>query len=83
MELLYLYIKRYDDVFENQQINFSSNYNIEYKDGCLNIEYKNNNMKGYYGDNIKNITLLHEYSYAAEPPVQFRLSHLSRRSEPL
>ena len=24
-----------------------------------------------------------EYSYAAEPPVQFRLSHLSRRSEPL
>lgn len=53
MELLYLYIKRYDDVFENQQINFSSNYNIEYKDGCLNIEYKNNNMKGYYGDNIK------------------------------
>lgn len=26
---------------------------------------------------------LDEYSYAAEPPVQFRLSHLSRRSEPL
>ena len=68
MELLYLYIKRYDDVFENQQINFSSNYNIEYKDGCLNIEYKDNHI---------------EYSYAAEPPVQFRLSHLSRRSEPL
>lgn len=42
MELLYLYIKRYDDVFENQQINFSSNYNIEYKDGCLNIEKKDN-----------------------------------------
>lgn len=59
MELLYLYIKRYDDVFENQQINFSSNYNIEYKDGCLNIEKKDNHMKGYYGDNVKNITLLH------------------------
>ena len=27
--------------------------------------------------------LISEYSYAAEPPVQFRLSHLSRRSEPL
>ena len=26
---------------------------------------------------------LSEYSYAAEPPVQFRLSHLSRRSVPL
>lgn len=24
-----------------------------------------------------------EYSYGAEPPAQFRLSHLSRRSEPL
>ena len=24
-----------------------------------------------------------EYSYAAEPPVQVRLRHLSRRSEPL
>ena len=48
MELLYLYIKRYDDVFENQQINFSSNYNIEYKDGCLNIEYKNNIYKFIY-----------------------------------
>ena len=28
-------------------------------------------------------TIYLEYSYAAEPPVQFRLSHLSRRSEPL
>ena len=27
--------------------------------------------------------VIDEYSYAAEPPVQFRLSHLSRRSEPL
>ena len=30
-----------------------------------------------FGSNVS------EYSYAAEPPVQFRLSHLSRRSEPL
>lgn len=29
------------------------------------------------------VNLSSEYSYAAEPPVQFRLSHLSRRSEPL
>lgn len=34
-------------------------------------------------DFIHNFQLLFEYSYAAEPPVQFRLSHLSRRSEPL
>lgn len=31
----------------------------------------------------KEYTIQDEYSYAAEPPVQFRLSHLSRRSEPL
>ena len=31
----------------------------------------------------KDLANLSEYSYAAEPPVQFRLSHLSRRSEPL
>ena len=29
------------------------------------------------------ITQPTEYSCAAEPPVQYRLSHLSRRSEPL
>ena len=32
---------------------------------------------------IRNVNISIEYSYAAEPPVQFRLSHLSRRSEPL
>ena len=32
---------------------------------------------------ISELSGLTEYSYAAEPPVQFRLSHLSRRSEPL
>lgn len=32
---------------------------------------------------LKHMPILFEYSYAAEPPVQFRLSHLSRRSEPL
>ena len=31
----------------------------------------------------KSTDATNEYSYAAEPPVQFRLSHLSRRSEPL
>lgn len=43
--------------------------------GCDNINIYI--ITAYYPD-TKN-----EYSYAAEPPVQFRLSHLSRRSEPL
>lgn len=37
----------------------------------------------YMKDHKYKISEKGEYSYAAEPPVQFRLSHLSRRSEPL
>ena len=37
----------------------------------------------YQGKVLNRKKKLYEYSYAAEPPVQFRLSHLSRRSEPL
>ena len=40
------------------------------------------NHKGIYNKNIVN-QVQNEYSYAAEPPVKYRLSHLSRRSEPL
>lgn len=39
--------------------------------GILEEELKDKKLEGE----------LIEYSYAAEPPVQFRLSHLSRRSE--
>lgn len=40
-------------------------------------------MLDIHNDAIRESEELDEYSYAAEPPVQFRLSHLSRRSEPL
>lgn len=59
MELLYLYIKRYEDVFEDQQINFSSNYCIEYNNGHLNIEKKENSVKDYYGNKVKTVTMFH------------------------
>ena len=59
MELLYLYIKRYDDIFENQEINFSLNCRVEYTDGRLNIEKKDNNIKNYYGDKVKTVTMVH------------------------
>lgn len=59
MELLYLYIKRYDDIFENQEINFSLNYRVEYTDGRLNIEKKDNNIKNYYGDKVETVTMVH------------------------
>ena len=39
--------------------------------------------QGTFMKAMKKLKDYFEYSYAAEPPVQFRLSHLSRRSEPL
>ena len=50
-------------------------------------EFQDRRVENIYekeGANYSEIVrALIEYSYAAEPPVQFRLSHLSRRSEPL
>lgn len=43
----------------------------------LKLNYKN------LWESVNRKIFFYEYSYAAEPPVQFRLSHLSRRSEPL
>lgn len=43
----------------------------------------NNTLEKFYNLGIDGLVRENEYSYAAEPPVQFRLSHLSRRSEPL
>lgn len=59
MELLYLYIKNYDDIFENQQINFSSNYYVEYKEGNLKIQKNTDSLKKYYGDIVTTITMFH------------------------
>ena len=55
---------------------------IDEYDVPLDKAFENN----YYNEMIillRNMLKQSEYSYAAEPPVQFRLSHLSRRSEPL
>ena len=59
MELVYLYIKKYDDIFENQQINFSSNYYVEYKEGNLKIQKNMDSLKQYYGDIVTTITMFH------------------------
>lgn len=59
MELLCLYIKKYDDIFENQQVNFSSNYYVEYKEGNLKIQKNTDSLKKYYGDIVTTITMFH------------------------
>ncbi len=59
MELVYLYIKEMNGFISDQHINFSDNFEVQLsKEGILNIEKKENPLKGFYGDNIKNMTLL-------------------------
>ena len=53
--------------------------------GCIDQDDTNPTIDKITAADCDSFLLLRyiEYSYAAEPPVQFRLSHLSRRSEPL
>lgn len=57
MELIYLYIRKYENIFENIGFNFSSNYVADFKDNCLTIEENKNSIKQYYGENINNVVL--------------------------
>ncbi|WP_205839284.1 AAA family ATPase [Velocimicrobium porci] len=57
MELIYLYIKKYEEVFENVEFNFSSNYIATMKNNQLLIEKNKKSVKKYYGDNINNVVM--------------------------
>lgn len=58
MELIYLYIRNYGDIFKNVGFNFSSNYIASFKNNFLTIENNTNSVKGYYGDNVNNVVML-------------------------
>lgn len=57
MELLYLYIKEYDGLFENEQFNFSSKYIAELRNNELSINENHNSIKDYYGNNVSNVVM--------------------------
>lgn len=57
VELIYLYIKKYEEVFENVEFNFSSNYIATMKNNQLLIEKNKKSVKKYYGDNINNVVM--------------------------
>ena len=52
MELIYLYIKQCENVFENVEFNFSSNYIATMKNNELLVKENQNTVKNYYGNNI-------------------------------
>ena len=57
MELIYLYIRKYEEVFENEEFNFSSNYMATIKDNWLSVEKNVNSIKNYYGKNVNNVVM--------------------------
>ena len=57
VELIYLYIRKYEEVFENEEFNFSSNYMATIKDNWLSVEKNVNSIKNYYGKNVNNRAL--------------------------
>lgn len=57
MELIYLYIRRYENVFEDVGFNFSSNYVTTLKNNQLLVEKNRSAIKWYYGKNINNVIM--------------------------
>lgn len=55
MELIYLYIRKYENLFEEQEFNFSSNFSAAFKEGKLMVEENKNALKHYYGENVNNV----------------------------
>lgn len=56
MELIYVYIGKYR-LFENQQINFSNKFKVNYEQGKLTIE-KNKDYVNIYPEHITNISAI-------------------------
>ena len=57
MELIYLYIKKYENIFEDKEFNFSSNYVASLKSNQLVVEENENAIKQYYGENVNNVVM--------------------------
>lgn len=53
-----MYVKRFGNFIYNQEITFTNNFNITFKDGILEVEKVKSQISKVYGENIKNITVL-------------------------
>lgn len=57
MELIYLYVRKYDELFSEQEFNFSPNYHATLKNNELFLEKTKNMFGDYYGNNITNVSM--------------------------
>lgn len=58
MELIYLYVEKFEDILIKQEINFSPNFNVKIKHKKLIIENKVSYINKLYPSNIKNINMI-------------------------
>ncbi len=57
MELIYLYIRKYENIFENVDFNFSSIFFAKIENNQLLVEYNQKAIKKYYGDNVNSVVM--------------------------
>lgn len=57
MELIYLYIKKYKNIFENVEFNFSSNYVATLKNSRLVVRGNKEAINKYYGANVNSVVM--------------------------
>lgn len=58
MELIYVYIKRFGDFIYNQEMQLSNDFEVTLEDKILKVKKTDNYLSDYYGERIKNISLL-------------------------
>lgn len=58
MELIFAYIKKFGDFIHDQSIQFSNDFEVHLENKILTVREKKNYLKDFYGDGIKNISVL-------------------------
>ena len=67
MELIYLYVRKYDELFSEQEFNFSPNYHATLKNNELFLEKTKNMFGDYYGNNITNVSMFFGKNGSGKP----------------
>lgn len=57
MELIYLYIEKFGDFVQKQELPLSNNFDVKMQDKKLIVRKKHNHLKNFYGKKINNISV--------------------------
>lgn len=60
MKIIYIYIENYEEIIENEEIDFKSKYKIEFKKDRIKISNNNNYIENFYSKypNINDVTAI-------------------------